>query len=160
MKKLANSKEMYVCLQLLVLVCLADVWCAVGAEMFRNAVLFFAVGGLFLVLGIVCFFRTARTPYAEEYANVLNLVFHGGAAVFLARGAVLCMGLYHSFLPDIPGVLRMFRYDVDDGWMYAVVSFGFPAGIIGFTACILLVCMGITARREIAAAEREESSRR
>lgn len=153
MKKLANSKGMYVCLQLLVLICLADVWCAIGGEMFRSPVLFFAVGGLFLILGVVCFVRTVRTPYAEEYANALNLVFHGGAAVFLARGAVLCGGLYHSFLPDIPGVLRMFRYDVDDGWMYVVVSFGFPAGIIGFAACVLLVCMGITARRQIAEAE-------
>ena len=151
MKILVRSFQVY--LRLLVLVCLADVWCAVGGEMFRSPVLFFAVGGLFLVLGIGCFFRTARTPYPEECANVLNLVFHGGAAVFLARGAVLCGGLYHSFLPDIPGVLRMFRYDVDDGWMYAVVSFGFLAGIIGFAACILLVCMGVTARWEASAPE-------
>ena len=160
MKKLANSKGLYVCLQLLVLVCLADVWCAVGAEMFRSPLLFFAAGGVFLVLGVVCLLRTIRTPYAEEYANVLNLVFHGGTAVFLARGAVLCMGLYHSFLPDIPGILRMFQYDVDDGWMYVVVSFGTLAAVMGFAACVLLVCMGITARWEIAAAEREESSHR
>lgn len=153
MKKLAESKGMYVCLQLLVLVCLADVWYAAGAEMLRSPVLLFGVGGLFLVLGVVCFWRTVRTPYAEEYANVLNLVFHSGVAIFLARCAVLCGGLYHMFLPDLAGILRMLRYDVDDGWVYIVVSFGFLASILGLAACILLVCMGITARREIAASK-------
>lgn len=105
---------MYLFLQLLVLVCLADAWYSAGAEMFRNVAVFLACGILALAVGLTCLIRTARTPYAEECANALNLVFHGLAAAFLLRAAIVSFGLYHIFLPDAAGIMNMLRYDVDD----------------------------------------------
>ena len=153
MRKMAESKGMYLCLQLVVLVCLADAWYSAGAEMFRNAAVFLACGILALAVGLICLIRTARTPYPEECANALNLVFHGLAAAFLLRTASVSFGLYHIFLPDAAGIMKMLRYDVDDGIVFIVTSFGFAASLIGLAACILLVCMGLTARRAAAGVE-------
>lgn len=153
MRKLAESKGMYFFLQLLALVCLADAWYAAGAEMLRNAAVMLACGILALAVGLVCLIRTARTPYPEECANALNLVFHGLAAAFLLRAAIVSFGLYHIFLPDAAGIMNMLRYDVDDGIVFIVTSFGFAASLMGLVACILLVCMGLTARRAAAGVE-------
>ena len=49
--------------------------------------------------------------------------------------------------------MNMLRYDVDDGIVFIVTSFGFVASLIGLAACILLVCMGLTARRAAAGVE-------
>ena len=106
-----------------------------------------------MAVGLICLLRTARTPYPEECANALNLVFHGLAAAFLLRAAIVSFGLYHIFLPDAAGIMKMLRYDVDDGLVFIVTSFGFAASLIGLVACILLVCMGLTARRAAAGVE-------
>lgn len=134
-------------LQLLALLCLADAWYTAGAEMLRNGPVLWASGILALVLALICLIRTARTPYPEECANALALIFHGIAAVFFCAAAVLCAGRYH-LLPDPGAARQLLRYDPDDGLAYIVTSCGFLASVVGFAACVLLVSVCIIVRRD------------
>ena len=146
MSRIAESKGMYLFLQLLVLACLCGTWLVSAAEMIHGAMGYWTCGGLLLGLRVASLIRTARTLYAEECAGGLNLVFHGIAAVFFFVAAVLCAEEC-GILLDLARILDMIRYDLDDGLAYAFTSCGFIAAVIGVAASAMLVGMCVSVRR-------------
>ena len=146
MKSLMRTKEVCVLCQALVAISLGNVWLAI-AEILRSAAVFWGAGILLAVLCAVCLVRTLRTPYEEEWANSINLLFHG--IVFgVCLIAAVFYGKEYGFLPKMTGIAEMFRYDFDDGIANAITSFGAVISLIGAAASALVVWMCVMIRRK------------
>lgn len=142
MERLLRTKEVCVLCQALVAISLGNVWLAM-AEILRSAVVFWGAGILLAVLCAVCLVRTLRTPYEEEWANGVNLLFHGIVFVLCLIAAVF-YGKDYGFLPKMTGIAEMFRYDFDDGIANAITSFGAVISLIGAaSALVVWICVMI-----------------
>ena len=146
MKEILSSKGFCVLCQVLVGTSLGSAWLMV-AEVLHSPVVFWVVGILLVILCAVCLVRTLRTPYEEEWTNRTNLLFHGLVCVLCLASAGL-YGKEYGVLPDMKMIVQMFRYDLDDGVMNAVSSFGALTSLVGAAASAMVASICVSARRK------------
>ena len=146
MKEILSSKGLCVLCQVLAAIFLGNAWLMM-AEVLRSTVGFWGIGILLIMLCAVCLVRTLRTPYKEEWANRTNLLLHVFAFVLCLVSAVL-YGKEYGILPDMKGIVRMFRYDFDDGVVNAMASFGTLTSLMGAVASAIVAAICVSVRRK------------
>ena len=146
MKEILSSKGLCVLCQVLAALFLGNAWLMM-AEVLRSPVGFWSIGILLIILCAVCLVRTLRTPYEEEWANRMNLLFHAFACVLCLVSTVL-YGKEYGILPDMKGIVRMFRYDFDDGVVNAMASFGTLTSLMGAAASAIVAAICVSVRRK------------